>query len=87
MPGSHRTQQTRRIQDLHPLPHREEQLPPRQVPRPAQRVPAHEQAQLRLPEGSGQELVSPSRPSYLMGKYKSSLEVAKDAIKINPNDH
>lgn len=22
-----------------------------------------------------------------MGKYKSSLEVAKDAIKINPNDH
>lgn len=24
---------------------------------------------------------------YLMGKYKSSLEVAKDAIKINPNDH
>jgi tetratricopeptide (TPR) repeat protein len=49
-------------------------------------VPGDEPAELLLPQEHRQELVRHRPRSYLLGKYKSSLEVAKDAYKLNPAD-
>lgn len=49
-------------------------------------MPCDEQTTLFLPQEHSQKLVSFIWYSYLLGKYKSSLEVAKDAYKVNPMD-
>ena len=48
---------------------------------------SHGQAQLRLPQRHSKDLVPPQTCSYLLGKYKSSLEAAKDAYRSNSSDY
>lgn len=49
-------------------------------------MPDAGQEQLSLPETHGKNLVFLYLPSILVGKNKSALEAAKDALKLNPND-
>lgn len=49
-------------------------------------MPSNEQIELFLSQKHCQKLVFLLLYSYLLGKYKSSLEVAKDAYKLNPMD-
>ena len=50
-------------------------------------MPYYEQTQLCLPQKHIQKLVSFEIFSYLLGKYKSSLEVAKEAHRMNSSDY
>ena len=50
-------------------------------------MPHHEQTQLFVSQEHCEELVIMLKDSYLLGKYKSSLEVVKEAHRINSNDY
>lgn len=77
----------RRVQIIHKITDRKEYISAGQIIGASEPMSYHEQTQLSVPQKHRQELVHLLIDSYLLGKYKSSLEVVKEAHRMNSNDY